>query len=202
MHHKKVISNTNSPRSAGHIRIIGGCWRGRKLPVPNRSGLRPTSDRIRETLFNWLEPVIQKAHCLDCFAGSGALGLEALSRGAASLTLLEQDRSVSSLLVRNLRVLKAQQARVVTTNSLRWLAQTGNTFNLVFIDPPFRQCLINKTVDVLEQYRRLSNGAWIYIETEIEALTLQMPAHWALHRGKVTGQVAYRLYIRHPTKIF
>ncbi|CAJ0997399.1 16S rRNA (guanine(966)-N(2))-methyltransferase [Sodalis praecaptivus] len=193
------MANNNIARSAGQIRIIGGRWRGRKLPVPDSPGLRPTTDRVRETLFNWLAPVIQEARCLDCFAGSGALGLEALSRGAASVTLLEQDRAVSAQLAKNLQVLQAQQCQVITADSLRWLAQPGDAFNVVFIDPPFRQGMITNTVAILERHRRLADDAWIYIETETEGLSPEVPPHWQLHREKIAGQVAYRLYIRHAT---
>lgn len=193
------MANNNTARSAGQIRIIGGRWRGRKLPVPNSPGLRPTTDRVRETLFNWLAPVIQEARCLDCFAGSGALGLEALSRGAASVTLLEQDRAVSAQLTKNLQVLQAQQGQVIIADSLRWLAQPGDAFNVVFIDPPFRQGMITNTVATLERHRRLADDAWIYIETETEGPSPEVPPHWQLHREKIAGQVAYRLYIRHAT---
>ncbi len=110
---------------AGQIRIIGGQWRGRKLPVPDSPGLRPTTDRVRETLFNWLAPSMVDARCLDCFAGSGALGLEALSRYAASATLLEMERGVAQTLQQNLATLKASNAKVVNTNTLSFLAQKG-----------------------------------------------------------------------------
>lgn len=196
---KISIVNNNISSAVGQIRIIGGRWRGRKLPVPDSPGLRPTINRVRETLFNWLAPVIQEAYCLDCFAGSGALGLEALSRGAASVTLLEQVHAVSAQLARNLQVLQAQQAQVITADSLRWLAQPGDAFNVVFIDPPFRHSIITSTVTILERHRRLADDAWIYIETETEGPTPEVPAHWQLHRKKIAGQVAYRLYIRHAT---
>ncbi|MGP4123280.1 MAG: 16S rRNA (guanine(966)-N(2))-methyltransferase [Sodalis sp. (in: enterobacteria)] len=194
------MANNNTAHVVGQIRIIGGRWRGRKLPVPDSLGLRPTTDCMRETLFNWLALVIHQACCLDCFAGSGALGLEALSRGAASVTLLEQDRAVCTQLARNLQVLQAQQARVITADSLRWLAQPGEAFNVVFIDPPFRQGMITSIVAVLERHQRLADDAWIYVETETEALVPDMPAQWHLHREKVTGKVAYRLYLRHATQ--
>lgn len=192
-----IMAKTPPSRPAGQIRIIGGKWRGRKLPVPDSPGLRPTTDRVRETLFNWLAPMLTGAHCLDCYAGSGALGLEALSRYAASLTLLEQDRAVSAQLAKNLQLLQATEATLVTTDSLRWLAQPGARYDLVFIDPPFRQGLIEKTVQQLEAHHRLAEDAWIYIEAETEYGPLAVPAHWQLHREKVAGQVAYRLYIRH-----
>lgn len=183
-------------RAPGQIRIIGGQWRGRKLPVPDSPGLRPTTDRVRETLFNWLAPAIQGARCLDCFAGSGALGFEALSRFAASATLLEQDRAVAALLDENLRLLNAANGRVVNADSLRWLAQPGDPQDIVFLDPPFRQGLIEQTIRLLEEYHWLAQDAWIYIETETERQGIAVPAHWRLHREKVAGQVAFRLYIR------
>lgn len=184
-------------RQAGQIRIIGGQWRGRKLPVPDSPGLRPTTDRVRETLFNWLAPSMVDARCLDCFAGSGALGLEALSRYAASATLLEMDRSVSQQLQQNLATLKATNAKVVNTNSLAFLAQPGTPHDVVFVDPPFRKGLLEETLALLENNGWLANGAQIYVESEVENGLPPVPAHWDLHREKVAGQVAYRLYHRH-----
>ncbi|CUX96171.1 Ribosomal RNA small subunit methyltransferase D [Candidatus Gullanella endobia] len=191
---KKKITN-----SVGQVRIIGGFFRGHKLKVIDRPGLRPTANRVRETLFNWLTPVIQGAHCLDCFAGSGALGFEALSRAASSVTLLEQDYAISMQLTQSLITLKTKHAKVISTNSLLWLAQPGSIFDIVFIDPPFHHGIINSTVDILEYYQRLSDNAWIYIETEKKSFTPKVPAHWQLHRKKIAGQVAYFLYIRHTT---
>ena len=189
---------SKSPRSisAGQIRIIGGQWRGRKLPVPDSAGLRPTTDRVRETLFNWLAPDIQEARCLDCFAGSGALGLEALSRYAASATLLELERSVAQQLSQNLQTLRATQAKVVQTNTLQWLSQPGEPFDVVFVDPPFRKGLLQETLSLLEQNGWLAAEALIYVESEVENGTPVAPANWDLYREKIAGQVAYRLYQR------
>ncbi|MFW0764830.1 16S rRNA (guanine(966)-N(2))-methyltransferase [Trabulsiella odontotermitis] len=181
---------------SGQIRIIGGQWRGRKLPVPDSPGLRPTTDRVRETLFNWLAPHMVDARCLDCFAGSGALGLEALSRYAASATLLEMDRDVSRQLQKNLATLKAANARVVNTNSLTFLAQPGTPHDVVFIDPPFRKGLLEETLHLLESNGWLADDALIYVESEVENGLPPVPASWDLHREKVAGQVAYRLYHR------
>ncbi|MBC3381443.1 16S rRNA (guanine(966)-N(2))-methyltransferase [Serratia fonticola] len=181
--------------SAGLIRIIGGQWRGRKLPVPNSEGLRPTTDRVRETLFNWLAPVIRGARCLDCFAGSGALGLEALSRYAESATLLEYERPVAQQLGKNLALLQGNGS-VVNTNALTWLAGNGQPFDVVFLDPPFRKGLLADTVTLLEQQGWLANEAWIYVEAEAESAATDVPVTWTLHREKVAGQVAYRLYLR------
>jgi len=189
------------PRSgaAGQIRIIGGQWRGRKLPVPDSAGLRPTTDRVRETLFNWLAADIQQAKCLDCFAGSGALGLEALSRHAASATLLELERPVAQQLEKNLATLGSKNGRVVNTNTLQFLAQKGEAHHLVFIDPPFRKGLLENTLTLLESNGWLSEEALIYVESEVENGLPPVPVNWQLHREKIAGQVAYRLYIRHGT---
>ena len=189
---------TKKPRSAsaGQIRIIGGQWRGRKLPVPDSAGLRPTTDRVRETLFNWLAADIQQAKCLDCFAGSGALGLEALSRHAASATLLELERPVAQQLEKNLATLGSKNGRVVNTNTLQFLAQQGEAHHLVFIDPPFRKGLLEQTVTLLESNGWLSDDALIYVECEVEGGVPPVPVNWHLHREKIAGQVAYRLYVR------
>ncbi|MEC5319545.1 16S rRNA (guanine(966)-N(2))-methyltransferase [Brenneria populi subsp. brevivirga] len=190
------MAKKNASSAAGQIRIIGGQWRGRKLPVPNSPGLRPTTDRVRETLFNWLAPVIQQSRCLDCFAGSGALGLEALSRYAAHATLLERERSVAQQLTQNLALLRAENARVVNADALQWLAQAGEPFDVVFLDPPFRKDLLNNALSLLERQGWLAPDAWIYVETEVENAQLVIPDGWQLHREKIAGQVAYRLYLR------
>ncbi|MCZ7834183.1 16S rRNA (guanine(966)-N(2))-methyltransferase [Atlantibacter hermannii] len=181
---------------SGQIRIIGGQWRGRKLPVTDSPGLRPTTDRVRETLFNWLAPYMVDARCLDCFAGSGALGLESLSRYAASATLLEMERPVAQQLQKNLATLKAANGKVVNTNTLNYLNQTGTPHDIVFIDPPFRKGLLDDTLSLLEKNGWLADEALIYVESEVENGMPPVPANWQLHREKVAGQVAYRLYLR------
>lgn len=188
---KKPISS-----GSGQIRIIGGQWRGRKLPVTDSPGLRPTTDRVRETLFNWLAPYMVDARCLDCFAGSGALGLESLSRYAASATLLEMERPVAQQLQKNLATLKAAHGKVVNTNTLNYLNQTGTPHDIVFIDPPFRKGLLDETLSLLEKNGWLADSALIYVESEVENGMPLVPASWQLHREKVAGQVAYRLYLR------
>ena len=178
---------------SGQIRIIGGQWRGRKLPVPESPGLRPTTDRVRETLFNWLAPSIVDANCLDC---CGALGLEALSRYAASATLLEMERGVAQQLQKNLATLKASNAKVVNTNTLAFLAQAGTPHHIVFVDPPFRKGLLEETLKLLENNGWLSDEALVYIESEVENGLPPVPMNWHVYREKVAGQVAYRLYQR------
>ncbi|EOC0001580.1 16S rRNA (guanine(966)-N(2))-methyltransferase [Cronobacter turicensis] len=181
---------------SGQIRIIGGQWRGRKLPVPDSPGLRPTTDRVRETLFNWLAPYLVGARCLDCFAGSGALGLEALSRYAADATLLEMERGVAQQLQKNLATLQSSAAKVVNTNTLNFLSQNGEPHDIVFVDPPFRKGLLEETLNLLETRGWLAPQALIYVESEVENGLPPVPASWQLHREKVAGQVAYRLYLR------
>lgn len=184
------------PQPMGQIRIIGGQWRGRKLPVPDSEGLRPTTDRVRETLFNWLAADLVDARCLDCFAGSGALGLEALSRYAKEAVLVEFDRKVATQLEKNLAVLNAGNGQVVNGDTLSWLDRPGTPFDIVFVDPPFRKGMLAQVIQKLEQNGWLTEQASIYIEAEAENREIAVPPNWRLHREKTAGQVTYRLYHR------
>lgn len=194
------MSKKPQQQKAGQIRIIGGLWRGRKLPVPDSPGLRPTTDRVRETLFNWIAPVLHDARCLDCFAGSGALGFEALSRYAGKAVLLESERNIAQQLQKNLALLNSDKGQIVNANALNWLAQPGTPFDVVFLDPPFRCGLLAETFRLLEQQGWLADEAWVYVEAEIEHSAVDVPASWQLHREKTAGQVAYRLYHRQLNK--
>lgn len=182
------------------VRIIGGQWRSRRLSFVATQGLRPTPDRVRETLFNWLQGVTSGARCLDLCAGSGALGFEALSRGASSLVFVEQSHQVARTLQSNLQQLKVQNAEVVTASALEWLDSraTDETerFDLVFMDPPFRQGLVAPLCALLERRNLLAERAMIYIECERELVLPPLPADWVLYREKQAGQVSYRLYER------
>jgi RNA methyltransferase, rsmD family len=181
----------------GEVRIIAGRWRGRKLPVLNANGLRPTGDRMKETLFNWLMHHILDSRCLDCFAGSGSLGFEALSRQARQVTFLELDKTVANQLKKNLQTLplEGQQAEVINQNSLDFLRQAPNepTFDLVFLDPPFHFGLAEQAIALLDEHRWLVPEALIYVETE-KCKALSVPADWQLLKEKTTGQVCCRLY--------
>ncbi|MDO8344701.1 MAG: 16S rRNA (guanine(966)-N(2))-methyltransferase RsmD [Cellvibrio sp.] len=190
-------SFTKPAKGSNQLRIIGGAWRGRKLNFPDVDGLRPTGDRIRETLFNWLAPDIKGAHCLDLFAGSGALGLEALSRGAQSSLLLEKHAAAAQQLKSNLQLLQADNGRVEQVDSLQWLKQQQPPypFDIIFIDPPFALDLWEPIAGALETQGWLSDEAIIYLEAPRDA-HLQLPAHWQLHRDKQAGQVSFRLYHR------
>ncbi len=178
----------------GSIRIIGGRWRGRKLPVLDVEGLRPTTDRTKETLFNWLAAHTADSRCLDAFAGSGGLGFEALSRFADSVTFVEKDRQAAELLTKNIQLVGAQnQAKVINTSLQVFLAQCQQGFDLVFLDPPFHHNLLVEVIPLLTQYKLLNPAALIYVEAELEA-TLPVPDSWQQLKHKQTKQVSYQLF--------
>lgn len=182
---------------SGQVRIIGGQWRSRKLPVSDVEGLRPTTDRVKETVFNWLAPYVTDAHCLDLFAGSGGLSFEALSRYAASALLIEKDRGAAKQLQANLATLKCQNAKVTNQDSLSILNKPATQkFDLVFIDPPFRKNLLEQSCQLLETNQWLSEEAVIYIEVESELSTPTMPANWHCLKTKQAGQVSFSLWKR------
>lgn len=182
--------------ASGQIRIIGGLWRGRKLPVLNSEGLRPTTDRIKETLFNWLMFDINQCHCLDLFAGSGSLGFEALSRGASQVIMVEKDHQVAQQLSQNLARLPQAPATVVNIDAVRYLASPATPFDLVLLDPPFHRELLPQVCQLLEEKGWLSADAKIYIEREQAAEPLLLPPNWHLLKDKQAGQVTYQLYQR------
>lgn len=208
-HPPKLAPSPSTTQGANQLRIIGGSWRGRKLCFPSVDGLRPTGDRLRETLFNWLQPEIQQARCLDLFAGSGALGVESLSRGAAQVTFIEAHTQAANQLVQNLALLKADNAQVLRTDALQWLQQGNKSepYHIVFMDPPFALNLWQSVIDALEAGNWLAEDATIYIESPYiqssyniqssrDSLLFQPPINWQLHRDKHAGQVSYRLYYR------
>jgi len=175
------------------LRIIGGQWRGRKLRFADGEGLRPTTDRVRETLFNWLQPLIQGARCLDLFAGSGALGLEALSRGAAEVQFIERNPRAVQTLKDNLALLHADNGHVRPGDALAYLRNPAHPFDVVFLDPPFRQNLLAPALELLISGGWLNPDARIYIELESEQALPPLPDEWELLRSKQAGQVAYHL---------
>jgi 16S rRNA (guanine966-N2)-methyltransferase len=186
---------------SNQVRIIGGQWRGRKLTFPNATGLRPTSDRMRETLFNWLTPVLHGAHCLDLFAGSGALGFEAASRGAARVVLVECDPHVASALRDARERLAAHQVEVIGGEARNFLAGSGNQFDVVFLDPPFsRPDLLEQSIESLQRGQHLADGAYIYVEAAASPDARGAPLGWELWRNKRAGAVSYRLYRFSPAR--
>lgn len=180
---------------AGSVRIIAGAWRGTRLQVPDRPGLRPTSDRVRETLFNWLQPVLPGARVLDLFAGSGALGLEAASRGAAKVQLVEADGQLAQALADAASRLDTQgRVAVRRGDALALLREeTGEQWNIAFVDPPFAAGLWAAVLELLPA--RLAADAWLYVESPAGHAPA-MPADWALHRESATRDVRYALYRR------
>ena len=180
---------------SNQVRIIAGQWRGRKLGFPDIDGLRPTSDRIRETLFNWLAPVLPGASCLDLFAGSGALGFEAASRGAARVVMNERNPLVVRALQDSKARLAADQVEVLGGDARSCLARCVGLFDVVFLDPPFSQPqLLAAAADMLARGNFLKEGAYIYVEAPSGADLNDLPVGWHLYRQKQAGAVSYRLY--------
>ncbi|QOL26330.1 16S rRNA (guanine(966)-N(2))-methyltransferase RsmD [Thalassotalea sp. LPB0316] len=179
--------------TSGSIRIIAGMHRGRKLPVLDAQGLRPTTDRVKETVFNWLMPYCRESDCLDCFAGAGSLGFEALSRGANSVVMCELDKSAAQQLTRNAKLLNAENVQVIQGDALTYLRQPPQAKDIIFIDPPFRQGLAEKAINEVDKGWLKPNGL-VYLEVESELQLSNLPSSWCLLKEKVAGQVAYRLY--------
>lgn len=193
--HKKLPSIR---ASRGQVRIIGGKWRGRRLPIAPQPALRPSPDRVRETLFNWLAPYLSAAHCLDLFAGTGVLGLEAVSRGAASATLLEGDPLVAKFLRRHIDMLDANNVTVIEYDVCKWLRDTVvDPFDIVFLDPPFGQGYVEI---VLQELARgwLKNPSWVYIEAEKIPILHFAADGWRLVRHGQTRQVHFALIEYNP----
>lgn len=184
---------TASKGGASKLRIIGGEWRSRQLPIIELDGLRPTTDRVRETVFNWLSFEIPGARCLDLFSGSGALGLEALSRGAKECTFVELNRSVAQQIERNLSTLQANNGTVHNSDALSFLQANPAPFDVIFLDPPFRKGLLEQVLPKLDE-RWLAANAYIYIERESEAQLSLLPDHWQLKKEKRAGQLTFALY--------
>jgi 16S rRNA (guanine966-N2)-methyltransferase len=188
-------------KNNNQLRIIGGRWRGRRISFPDVIGLRPSGDRIRETLFNWLQNTIHDAVCLDLFSGSGILGFEALSRGAAQVTFVDQHPVVIKHLQGVSELLAIDEVRIIRADVPSSPLQkqlSGTQYNLVFLDPPFHQGLVDSTCAWLANANLLAPDALIYIEAERTLDPLPLPEHWNLLKSKATGQVGYHL-IQVPT---
>lgn len=194
---RRPAKPTRSHGGQGQVRIIAGQWRSRRFPVPEGPGLRPTPDRVRETLFNWLAPYVEGARVLDLFAGSGALYLEALSRGAAEALALDSNPAAIAALRQTLQLLGCRHGQLHQGDALGYLAsQPARPFDLAFLDPPFHQNLLLPACQLLEQRGWLAPRAWIYCESESAPSSLGLPGNWRLHREKQAGQVHYSLWQR------
>jgi 16S rRNA (guanine966-N2)-methyltransferase len=189
------MSRQGDCATRGQVRIIGGRWRGTRLPVPDAQGFRPSADRVRETLFNWLQPVLPGARVLDLFAGSGALGLESLSRGAREAVLVERDPILAERLRGTIEKLGAgSEAQVVRADAIAWLqAPLLGRFDIVFVDPPFDVALWEPALARLPAW--LSADAWLYLESPADK-PVATGGDWALHREGRTQQVRYALFRR------
>lgn len=183
------------PPTGGELKIIGGTWRSRKLRFPDAGGVRPTPARTRETLFNWLANEVPGSHCLDLFSGSGALGLEALSRSAASATLVEHNRTLADALRQNLALLNSQDGQVVCQCAEQFLARPATrSFDIIFMDPPFRKGWLEHLLQLIVEHGWVAPGGCVYAEYESERASPVAPAGWQLHREKSAGQVTYCLF--------
>ena len=180
------------------MRVIGGSARGRRLQVPRGRDVRPTPDRVRETLFNWLQGDLDGVTALDLFAGSGGLGIEALSRGAGHVTFVENGRPALAALQENLTFFGGDgRVRMVRASAWQFLAgRPERAFELVFLDPPYGRGWVSRAGDLLESGGWLTPAAWIYVESARDEDPVPVPENWQPHREGTCGEVAYRLYHR------
>jgi len=184
----------------GVIRIIAGKWRGTRIPVADVAGLRPTTDRVRETLFNWIAMNTPGSHCLDLFAGTGALGLEAASRDAEKVVMIEQDRTAFSGLQQTVKRLAAENIALVNQNACDWLAQCQQQFDLIFMDPPFQEAVGQQIWKLLQSRQFLADGGLLYLEHAISQSYELDSQNFQLHKEKRFGQVQANLYRYHQAK--
>ena len=186
--------NQKTRSRAGRLRIVAGNWRSRLLDIADVEGLRPTSERVRETLFNWLAPRIHGARCLDLFAGTGALGLEALSRGARSALFVERSAVAARQLRKNIDLLDAEGARVCQMNASDYLQEEkSDRFDIVFLDPPFAEDLLSETCRLLAERGLLAEKAVVYLELARDQDMPTLPDGWQVRKDKTAGNVRYAL---------
>ncbi len=181
---------------AGKVRIIGGEWRSRQLQFTETPGLRPSADRVRETLFNWLQFDIAGKNCLDLYAGSGALGFEAASRGANTVCMVEKNPANCRQLHENCTKLNARHIKVVQQDVFKFLAGDHLGFDVVFMDPPFGKQLVSQSCHWLEDKQWLTPGALIYVEVESKLAKLGIPENWQPVKQKTTGEISMNLFSR------
>jgi 16S rRNA (guanine966-N2)-methyltransferase len=191
---RKGAAGKADRRHGNSVRIIGGAWRGRRVAFPDLPGLRPTPDRVRETLFNWLQHSLAGAKCLDLFAGSGALGLEALSRGALEVVFVEQSPAAARNLQEQLARLKGvANAKIVEMGAARYLRAAPRRVDIVFMDPPFGQDALAEYVPQLEAGGWVAQGSLVYLENERASALPRLPSHWEVLKSKSAGEVGYHL---------
>jgi len=182
------VANSNS------LRIIGGSWRSRRLQFYDSPKIRPTPDRVRETLFNWLAGYIHNANCLDLFAGSGALGFEAVSRGAAQVTLIENDAKIVNKLKQQKALFEAENIEIKHQNAVSFLQKTQQKYDVIFLDPPFASALLEQVVSIIIAQQRLTEKGVLYVEEPSMQESLPIFKTLACGHEKVSGEVRYALY--------
>jgi 16S rRNA (guanine966-N2)-methyltransferase len=191
---RRISQGRNDKGSpSGRLRIVAGKWRSRRLPVAEEPGLRPTSARIRETLFNWLASTIEGSRCLDLFAGTGALGFEALSRGAHEVVFVENSARAAAALKESVKVLEATGARIHQADAISYLKSEPEPFDIVFLDPPFANDLLEDLCRLLSEGNWLADGARVYLEQDRERPLPALPDGWTIINEKTAGQVRYAL---------
>lgn len=189
-----MVTRKNNSKNRGKVRITSGEWKNRNLEVPDIDGLRPTSERVRETLFNWLMPSIHKSVCLDLFAGSGSLGFEALSRGAKHCTFVEKSKLAFSQIKTTRTSLNAVNSEVHNCDAIDFLSSVHNhNFNLVFLDPPFSDDYLISSIESIHEYQLVSSGGYIYIEINKNNDLSDLPDNWSVIRKKIYGNVCFIL---------
>ena len=189
MARRKKPNQPQQNRGKGLIRIIAGQWKGRKLPVVRVEGLRPTPDRVRETLFNWLQGSLYQARCLDLFAGSGAIGFEALSRGAKQVVMVEKNNKAAQQLTDNIKLLNTENAILKNTDAYQYLKSETDPFDIIFLDPPFRKGHLEKVLDQIVKQNLLAENGLIYLEQEAENLLDLTQWKLQIHKQTKAGQL-------------
>jgi len=177
------------------LRIIGGDWRSRKISFAHNPAIRPSPDRIRETLFNWLQYSIPGARCLELYAGSGILSLEALSRHASHITIVDRAADVIAAIKTNLTLLKAEpgQYECIQASALTWLSSQENTWDLIFLDPPFKSQELESLLPIIATNKLLKPDGYVYLETPKAIEQQDLPEGWHIHRNKKAASVHYCL---------
>ncbi|QCI25832.1 16S rRNA (guanine(966)-N(2))-methyltransferase RsmD [Buchnera aphidicola] len=175
------------------IRIISGTFKGKNITTITDHNLRPTMHRIRETLFNWLSQKISNANCLDCFAGSGALSIESISRAAKYVTALENNKKILYNLKKNIVKLNIENIKIIYTNTLSWLKNTPYKYDIIFLDPPYNKKILQKTIFLIEEKKIIKQSGYIYIEKS-RFQKIYYPKNWILHKNKYTKNINYKLY--------
>jgi len=181
------------------LRIIGGEWRGRKIHFPPVAAIRPTPDRVRETVFNWLQSAVAGRRCLDLYAGSGALGLEALSRGAREVVFVDLEPAVSRHLVATLQRLGCDRGRVIRSDARSFVSGSAEPFDIIFLDPPFGESVLADVCRRVEAGGWLAPGGHVYLEAPASAGPPELPDRWSLLKSKRAGEVGYHLARREPS---